>query len=114
MIWLMDILKICLEEQLLINYYMINHLNITKNMTNMMDMNVDLLQWFIIFLIKSLQVVPLHLQINLLIKDEIITNQQLVEKLQKLKLGKQKVYSYFKGNICGADLADIKVINKYK
>ena len=44
--------------------------NIAK-IQNMMDVNVDMLQWFINFLIKILQMVPLHLQINLLLKIEI-------------------------------------------
>ena len=55
MIQLMEILTIYPKEQLLIKYYMINHL-ISLKIENKMDINMDLLQWFISFLIKSLQV----------------------------------------------------------
>ena len=61
MAWLRKILKIYLEEQILIKYYVIKHLTLL-NIQKMMDINVDLLQWFIIFSIKSL----LCLRINLL------------------------------------------------
>ena len=40
-----------LEEQLLIRYYMMKHLILLK-VENRMDINMELLQWFIIFLIK--------------------------------------------------------------
>ena len=41
-----------LEEQLLIRYYMMKHLILLK-VENRMDINMELLQWFIIFLIKT-------------------------------------------------------------
>ena len=56
MIWLMEILRICLEEQLLIKYYMIKHLVLLKIQNRMLIKEV-LLQWFSNFLIKSLLVV---------------------------------------------------------
>ena len=43
-------------------------------------------------------------------------NQQLAEELHKFiitKFGKRKVYSTFKDNIWGADLADMQLLSKY-
>ena len=60
--------------------------------------------------------VLLHLQINMLIKVEMMINKQLAEKLHKPIIGKfekQKEYSSFKDNIWGTDLADMQLINKY-
>ena len=54
--------KACFQhEQLLIK-----HLILLK-IQNMMDINVDLLQWFINLLIK----IPLHLEINLLLVEQL-------------------------------------------
>ena len=50
------------------------------------------------------------------IKNEINENKQLANELQKpiiRKFKKRKVYSYFKDNILGVDLADMQLINKY-
>ena len=50
-------------------------------------------------------------------KSKIMSNQQLVEELRKpiiRKFEKLKVYSSFKDNICGADLADMHIISKNK
>ena len=47
--------KILIEEQLLIKYYMIQHLVLLK-IQNVMDINVDLLRWLTYFSIKKLQV----------------------------------------------------------
>ena len=55
-------LEMHLKEQQLIKYYMAKHLTLTK-IQNMMDINVDLLQRFINFLIKRLQVVPLNVKL---------------------------------------------------
>ena len=44
------------------------------------------------------------------IKSKIISNQQLAQELQELiirKLEKQKIYSSFKDNIWGVDIADM-------
>ena len=60
--------------------------------------------------------VLLHLQINMLIKVEMMINKQLAEKLHKPIIGKfekQKEYSSFKDNIWGTDLVDMQLINKY-
>ena len=65
-----------------------------------------LLQWFINFLIKSLQVMVLP-----------VFNQPLAEELNKpiiRKFDKRKVYPSFKDNIWGADLADMQLINLTK
>ena len=43
-------------------------------------------------------------------------NQELSEEWQKLIIGKSekwKVYSYFKNNIWGADVADMQSTNKF-
>ena len=62
---------------------------------------MDLLQWLIHFLIKK------HLVEQL--KNEIIYNKELAEELHKPF---RKVHSPFIDNICGADLADMKLILK--
>ena len=98
----MEMLIIYLEQQLLTNCYVIKHLILLK-IQNMMHFSVDLLQWFIIFSIRS----PLS---GGAVKSETMLNQQLAEKLNKpiiRKLEKQKVHSSFVDNIWGADLADI-------
>ena len=55
------------EDQLLVKYYVVKHLKQLK-IQNMMNINVNLLQWFI----------------NFLIKNGAIQNQQLAEELHKL------------------------------
>ena len=60
----------------------------------MMDINVDLLQWFI---------------------NEKMSDQQLAEELHKpsiRKINKRKVQSPFLDNTWGADLANMQLINK--
>ena len=59
-IWLMEILNIYLEEQILTNYYLTKHLVL-------MDMIMDLHQWFKIFLMKSLL---LRVHIDMLLTQE--------------------------------------------
>ena len=88
----MEILKIYTKEQLLIKYYVIKHLILLK-MQNMMDINVDLPQWFIIFGETR--------------KNEIISNKVLPEELHKpiiRKMEKRKVHSPFIDNIWRADM----------
>ena len=66
----------------------------------MMDINVDLLQWSINFLIKKTSVSGI---INTF-------DKELAEELHKSiirKVNKRKVHSPFIDNICAADLADI-------
>ena len=65
-----------------------------------MDINEDWLVWFINFLIKRPQA----------------QNEQLAEELHKpniRKFKKRKVYSAFKDNMWGADLADMQLISKF-
>ena len=48
--------------------------------------------------------------------NEVKQNLQLAEVLHKQIIGKfikRKVYSEFKDNICGADLADMQLITKF-
>ena len=49
---LLEILKIYLEEQLLIKYCVIKHFTLLK-IQNIMDIKGVLLQWYITFLIKN-------------------------------------------------------------
>ena len=67
----------------------------------MMDI-VDLLQWFIKFLIKKTSGTGS--------KNENISNKELAEELHKpiiRKFNKRQVHSPFIDNILGADLADM-------
>ena len=59
---LMEILRIYLEEQLMIKYYVIKHLILLK-IKNMKYINADLLHWFINYLIKSILVVALKVKL---------------------------------------------------
>ena len=68
MILIMEILKIEIEEQLLIKHYMIKDLILLK-IRNMTDINVSLPQWFINFLIKKTS--------GRTLKNEIIFNKEL-------------------------------------
>ena len=66
-IWSMEILKTFLKEQFLINYHIIKQLILLK-IQNVMDINLDLLQWF---MVKSFLMLLLHVQLNLLIHGTI-------------------------------------------
>ena len=69
-----------------------------------MDINVDLLQCFIYFLIKKTVSG---------IKNESISNEEVAEELHKpiiRKFNKRKVHSPFIDNIWGVDLADMQLI----
>ena len=73
-----------------------------------MDINVDLLQWFIIFFIKKAS--------DETVRNEIISNKELAEELHKpiiRKFEKRKVHSFLIDNIWGADLADMQLISKF-
>ena len=68
---------------------------------------MDLLQWFIHFLIKKTSFGT--------IKNEIISNKKLAEELKKpiiRKFEKRKVHSPSIENIWGDDLADMQLISK--
>ena len=89
--WLMEILMIQLEEQLLLKYCVIKHLILLK-IQNEMDIKEVLLQWIINFLIKKTS--------DLL----TMSDQQLAEELNKSiirKFKKRKVQSPFVDNIWG-------------
>ena len=103
MVFLREILKTYLEEQLLIKYYMIKYLILLK-IQNMMDTCVDLLHWFLSALIKG------RLFTETGINSE---NQQLTDELHKRiirQFVKCKAYSYFNGNILAAGLAHMGLI----
>ena len=73
-----------------------------------MDINTDLLQCFIIFLIKK--------KFDSGIKNENISNKKFAEELHKpviRKLKKRKGHSSFIDNILGVDLADMQLISKF-
>ena len=73
-----------------------------------MDFNVDLLQWFINFLVKKTS--------GSGIKNKNISNRELAEELHKpfiRKFNKRKVHSPFLDNIWGADLAEMQFISKF-
>ena len=60
-VWLIVYIKIQLEEQLQIKYYMINHLTLLV-IKNMMDIREDSFQWFIRVLMKNLLYVLIQLR----------------------------------------------------
>ena len=83
----------------------------------MIDISVDLFQCFINFLIKKLQVEPLHLHGNKsAIKNENNSNKELAEELHKpiiIKLNKRQAQSPFLDNILGDNPADMSLISKF-
>ena len=81
---------------------MVKHLILLKNQ-NIMDINLDLLQWFISFLIELAELSKL-------------VHQKLTEELHKpiiKKFKKRKVHSTFKDNIWGADLDNMQLISQF-
>ena len=85
----------------------IKHL-ILPEIQNMIDINVDLLQWSINFLIKNLLVVVLKVRICQAKKYLKITKTNYQKIFQK-----RKVSSSFIDYILGADLDDMQLINKF-
>ena len=80
---------------------------------NMMDIKEVLLLWFIIFLIKSQKEVVL---LMMRFTGGDLQNLQLAEELHKpiiRKFKKRKVYSRYKDNIWGAELADMQLLSKF-
>ena len=121
MIWLMEILNIQQEEQLLIDFLRDEASNIAKNpkydgyqrcLASMVYKFVDKKSASLAG--KSTEgggVTTLAKKST--IKNQITQNQQLVEELQRpifRKFKKRTVYSSFKDNICGADLADMQLM----
>ena len=91
----MEILKVYIEEQLLIKYYVIKHLILLK-IQNMMDINVDLLQASMVYKFFDKKTSGSG------IKNENISNKQLAEELHKQvirKFNKRKAQSPFIDNI---------------
>ena len=72
----MEISRFCLDEQLMIKYYVMKHLILLKHQ-NVMGINKELLHWFISFLGK------------------------LADELQKPIIRKPEKHSSFKDNIQG-------------
>ena len=79
-----EILIIRLEEQVLIRYCVIKHLILLK-IQNMMDINIDLLQYFITFLTKKLLMKILKMKIFLIKNPQKNYTNQLIENLIKEK-----------------------------
>ena len=74
----------------------------------MMDINVDLFQCFINFLIKKTS--------GGTVKNQFISNKELTEELHKpsiRKFKKRKAHSPFIDNIQGAHLSDMQLITKF-
>ena len=89
----MEIIKIYLEDQLLIKHYVIKHLVLIK-IQNMMDIKEVLLQRFISFFDEKTS--------GGAVKGEIMPDQQLAEDFHKpiiKKIEKRKVHSSFTDNI---------------
>ena len=80
---------------------------------NMMVIKEDLLLWFMKFLIKNQKEVIflLRLQINLLMNQIINWQMNFINQLLEIK--KKKVYSSYRDNIWGVDLADMQSLSKY-
>ena len=73
----------------------------------MMDINEDLLKWFIIFFVKTS---------GSRIKNENMSDQKLAEELRKpiiRKFEESKVHSLFKDVFWGADQVDMQLISKF-
>ena len=74
----------------------------------MIDINADLLQWFINFANKKVSVGT--------VKNDYISNKELAKELNKpiiRKLYKRKVKSPFMDNIWGTDVADMQLKSKF-
>ena len=75
---------------------------------DMMDINADLLQWFIIFSIKKTY--------GSGVKNENKSDQQFAEELHKpiiRKFKKREIHSAFIDNSWGACLVDMQLISKF-
>ena len=92
----------------------IKHLILLK-ILNMTDIKEGLLAWFTNFLIKKPQVALLmHMKIMIVLCTWLCKNLLKNYTNQLLKnLKTRTVYSGFKDNIWGADLADMKLISKF-
>ena len=78
----------------------------------MMDINADLFQWLISFLIK----ISVANTSGGAVNGEIMPNQELAEELYKpiiRNFEKRKVHSSFISNIWDADIVDMQLISKF-
>ena len=109
MIWHMEILKIYLEEQRLINYYVIKQHYVTLiKIKKEVDHKTDLASMVYNFFDKT--------TLRRAFKSEVMPNQQLAEELHEpiiTKCEKRKVYSSFINNILRVDLADMELIKNF-
>ena len=100
----MEILRIKLEEKLLINHYLIKHLILLKIHYGYQRGLASIVYKYFDKKTSSGG-----------IKNEKTSNKELAEELRKpilRKFNKQKVHSSFISNFWGADLADIQLLNK--
>ena len=100
----MEILRIKLEEKLLINHYLIKHLILLKIHDGYQRGLASIVYKYFDKKTSGGG-----------IKNEKTSNKELAEELRKpivRKFNKQKVHSSFISNIWGADLADIQLLNK--
>ena len=107
MIWLMEILKIQQEKQLHINFKEIKHLILIKiqKYDGYQRVLASMAYHFVDKKFKGIGV-----------NNEIKQTEQLAEQLQKpliKKFKRRKLFSSFKDNIWGADLADMQLISKF-
>ena len=115
MIWLMEISKICLEEQLMINYYVVKLLIFLNNP------KYDGYQRGVVSVVykrfeKKSSAPGANKFVGSGVKSEIISDQQLAEELYKgtiTKFEKVKLDSPFIDNIWGADLSDMQLISTF-
>ena len=81
---------------------------------NIMDTNMGMIEWFIIFLIKKN---TFHVDKSIsseIVKNEIISNKELANELNKLMIRTfKKKKSTFIDNIWGTDPADMQLISKF-
>ena len=112
MIWLFQILRIYREEHLLIKYYLEKYLILLKTQ-NMKQINVKLFQSFKSVLIKSLLVVLLHVQINLVLKLKLCQTNNLLKNHTRQLLKNLKNEIYTQDKIWDANLVNRKLISKY-
>ena len=94
-IWLGEILKIYLEKEVMIKYFVIKHLILLK-IQNVMDIRVNLYQWFTSFLIKVCWYFYSHCDLN---------------QFWKTTISRETTQA---NNIWCFDPADIQLISKYR
>ena len=120
MIWLMEILKILQEEQVLINFERDKAFNIAKN-SKYDEYQRGLASMIYNFCDKNLKGSGIYNNDNNNNNNKDNNNnnnkqnynQLKNDTSQLLKTLKKKVYSGFKDNIWGANLADLQLISKF-